>query len=68
MLAETSSIEISRSRNQRGFDNAKNSVVKGGGIAKIAKDELEKETGNKVVTSKNAKELRNENINKLLNS
>ena len=67
MLAETSSTEISKTKNETGFDNAKHSVLKGGNIAKLAKDALEKETGKKVVSSKNAKQLRNENAQQLLN-
>ena len=67
MLAETSSTEISKSKNINGFDNAKQSVLKGGNIAKLAKEQLEKETGKKVVSNKNAKELRNEKSQELLN-
>ena len=66
MLAETSSTEISKSKNETGFDNAKHSILRGGNIAKLAKDALEKETGKKVVSSKNATELRNEKAQQLL--
>ncbi len=58
MLAETSSTEISKSKKRKGFKEAEDSVKKGGNIAKIAKEQLEKETGNKVVSNKNAKEMR----------
>ena len=58
MLAETSSTEISKSKNRRGFEEAKDSVKKGGNIAKIAKEQLEKETGKKVISNKNTKEIR----------
>ncbi|MBO5349360.1 MAG: Bro-N domain-containing protein [Clostridia bacterium] len=58
MLAETSSTEISKSKNTEGFEEAKDSVIKGGNIARIAKEQLEKETGKKIVSSKNAKEIR----------
>ena len=61
MLAETSSTEISKSKNGKGFDNAKDSVLKGGNIARIAKEQLEKETGKKVISDKNAKEIRDLN-------
>lgn len=57
MLAETSSTEISKSKNTKGFQEAKDSVIKGGNIAKIAKEHLEKETGRKVVSRKNHKEI-----------
>ena len=36
-----------------------NSVIKGGNIAKIAKEQLEKETGKKVISDRNAREMRN---------
>lgn len=58
MLAETSSTEISKSANAIGFDGAKQSVIKGGNIARIAKEQLEKETGKKIISNKNIKELR----------
>lgn len=58
MLAETSSTEISRSKKEKGFREAEDSVIKGGNIAKLAKDQLEKETGKKVVSDKNAKKIR----------
>ena len=58
MLAETSSTEISKSKTKKGFKEAEDSVVKGGNIARIAKEQLEKETGKKVVSDKNAKEIR----------
>ena len=55
MLAETSSTEISKSKNEKGFKEAEDSVRKGGNIAKIAKEQLEKETGKKVISNENAK-------------
>ena len=58
MLAETSSTEISKSKNRKGFKEAEDSVKKGGNIAKLAKEQLEKETGKKVISDKNAKEIR----------
>ena len=58
MLAETSSTEISKSKKRKGFKEAEDSVIKGGNIARIAKEQLEKETGKKVVSDKNAKEIR----------
>ncbi len=58
MLAETSSTEISKSKNAEGFIEAKDSVIKGGNIARIAKEQLEKETGKKIISNKNAKEIR----------
>lgn len=58
MLAETSSTEISKSKKQKGFKEAEDSVIKGGNIARIAKEQLEKETRKKVISDKNAKEIR----------
>ena len=58
MLAEVSSTEISKSSNKLGYDNVKNSIVKGGNIAKTAKDQIEKETGKKIVSSFNNKNIK----------
>lgn len=58
MLAEVSSTEISKSSNKLGYDNVKNSIVKGGNIAKTAKDQIEKETGKKIVSSSNNKNIK----------
>ena len=58
MLAETSSTEISKSNNENGFESAEKSVIKGGNIAKMAREQLEKETGKKIISDKNAKEIR----------
>lgn len=58
MLAETSSTEISKSKKQKGFKEAEDSVVKGGNIARIAREQLERETGKMVISNKNAKEIR----------
>ncbi len=58
MLAETSSTEISKSTNEKGIKDAEQSVIKGGNIAKLAREQLEKETGKKVISNKNAKEIR----------
>ena len=63
MLAETSSTEISKSNNENGFEGAEKSVIKGGNIAKMAKEQLEKETGKKIISDKNAKEIRRLNEN-----
>jgi len=58
MLAETSSTEISKSANEKGIKGAEKSVIKGGNIAKLAREQLEKETGKKVISDKNAKEIK----------
>ena len=53
MLAEVSSTEISKSKKEKGYVAAESSVIKGGTIAKTAKEQIEKETGTKIVTSAN---------------
>lgn len=58
MLAEVYSTEISKSSNKLGYDNVKNSIVKGGNISKTAKDQIEKETGKKIVSSSNNKNIK----------
>ena len=58
MLAEVSSTEISKSNELKSKNNAKKSVIKGGTIAKNAREQIEEETGQKIVTSKNNKNLK----------
>lgn len=58
MLAETSSTEISKSKSIKGFKETQDSVIEGGNIARVAKEQLERKTGKKVVTDKNFKEIR----------
>ena len=58
MLAETSSTEISKSKKEKGFKEAEDSVKEGGNIARIAREQLERKTGKKVVSDKNAKDIR----------
>ncbi len=61
MLAEVSSTEISKSKNEKGYSSAESSVIKGSSIAKTAKEQIEHETGKKIVTREkhiNTKQLR----------
>ena len=58
MLAEVSSTEISKSSKDNGYDNVKESVIKGGNVAKNAKEQIEKETGKKIVSGENNKHLK----------
>ena len=61
MLAEVSSTEISKSKKDKGYSSAESSVIKGSSIAKNAREQIEQETGKKVVTSErhiNTKQLR----------
>lgn len=58
MLAEVSSTEISKSSNEPGYNSVKDSIVKGGSVAKTAKEQIEKETGRKIVSSYNNKNIK----------
>ena len=58
MLAEVSSTEISKSKEEKSKENAKESVLEGGSIAKAARKQLEEKTGKKIVTSKNNKKIK----------
>ena len=58
MLAEVTSTEISKSSDIRDIDNAKKSVMRGGTIAKNTRKQIEEETGKKIVTSKNNKNIK----------
>ena len=61
MLAEVSSTEISKSKNDKGYSSAESSVIKGSSVAKNAREQIEQETGKKIVTSErhiNTKQLR----------
>lgn len=58
MLAEASTTEISKAQNPKGLKKNKEVARKGGSVAKNARQDLEKETGEFVITSKNAKDFR----------
>jgi prophage antirepressor-like protein len=58
MLAELSTKEISESTNPESFPEHEDVARRGGNIAKEARLKLEAETGKKVVTSLNAKNIR----------
>lgn len=53
MLGEASTTEIKRTQNPENFDEHMTASIKGGGIAKNARRELEKETGESVITKEN---------------
>lgn len=61
MLAEVSTTEISRNQNPEGFQESKIIAKEGGDVAGLARKELEKRSGEKVITRKNSKQ----NPNKL---
>ena len=50
MLAEASAADISRQRNPKGFAQSKEIAKKGGGVAKVARLQLEKELGHSVIS------------------
>ena len=64
MLAETSSTEISKSKKEKGFKEAQDSVIEGGNIARVAREQLERKTGKRVVSNKSVKEIRKLNSGK----
>ena len=58
MLAEVTSTEIAKTNDRKNKENAKESVIKGGIIAKNTKEQIEKETGNKIVSKTNNKNIK----------
>lgn len=65
MLAETATTEISKKRQPRGINENIKTAHDGGKIAGNARKDIEKKTGKKVITSKNAKSLLGDNAKKL---
>lgn len=65
MLAEATTTEISKEKNPKTFQQSKEIAQKGGQIAGNARKEIEAETGEKVISSKNAKYLQNPDTKKL---
>ncbi len=57
MLAEASTTELTKVQNPQGLQENKAVAKKGGQIAGDARKNIERETGNPVITSKNAKQL-----------
>ena len=53
MLGERATTEITQNNDSKGFEKLSNDAKKGGSIAKNAREELEKETGRKVVSNSN---------------
>ena len=58
MLAETATTEISEKRQPKNFPENKKVAREGGTIAGNTRREIESKTGKKVITSKNAKDLK----------
>ncbi len=57
MLAEASTTEISKEQNPQDFEESKKVAQEGGKVADVAREQLEKNTGKKVISSLNAIEL-----------
>lgn len=55
MLAEATTTEISKTENPQGFEESKKIAKEGGTIAGNTRKEIEKRTGRKIVSTKNAK-------------
>jgi len=64
MLAEASTKDISAVVRPNTFDENKKVAIKGGNVAKVARQELEANTGKNVITSLNAKSIHKLNKNK----
>ena len=58
MLAELSTTEISKKKEPKNFSQNKKVAKEGGNVANVAKKQLEKNIGGKVVTSKNASDIK----------
>ena len=57
MLAEAYTKDISQATNPKDLEESKIVASQGGNVAKVAREALESKTGKKVVTSKNAKNI-----------
>lgn len=58
MLAEASTKDISQANNPKTFNQSKTIAAQGGNVSKVAREELEKQTGKSVISSDNATTLR----------
>ncbi len=61
MLAETATTEISQKREPKDLNESKQVAREGGGVAGNARRDIESKTGKKVITGKNAKQLKLKN-------
>jgi len=62
MLAELSATEISKEKQPGTFEANRRVAGEGGTVAKVARDQLEKATGRKVISSENAATIRRLNL------
>lgn len=65
MLAEASTTEISKKQKPKSLEENMQVARKGGDAAKQARQSIEKNTGESVISSKNAKHLQNRERKKL---
>jgi hypothetical protein len=66
MLAEATTTEISKENNPKTFEDNKRIAKKGGDIAGDTRKQIEQQTGKKIVSSQNAKILKDANSDKKL--
>lgn len=57
MLAEAATRDISRTEKPEGFTESKRVAKRGGSVAKVAREALEAETGQSVITAQNAAQM-----------
>lgn len=65
MLAEASTKDISQAIQPKTFDESKKAAFKGGNVAKVARQELEANTGENVVSPLNSKAIREQTLKNL---
>jgi hypothetical protein len=65
MLAEATTKEISRKKKPKSFSENKEVARKGGETAGKARKDIEKKTGESIISSKNAKQLKNKKVKQL---
>ena len=66
MLGEASTTEIARNKNAQGFTENKKAAIKGGRVAGKARKDLEKQSGKKVISKENFKQLPEKEKRKLI--
>jgi len=57
-LAEAATTELSKQENPKGLSQSSKVAKKGGGVAKVARQQLENQLGRSVISSQNAKDIR----------
>jgi len=53
MLGEASTTKITRSKNALGFDENRDAAKEGGTVAGVAREELDRRSGEKIVSNEN---------------